>query len=209
MRHMRHMCVIHAPLICSWYATHAKLRPSHTAQNSRKRMNHAQNLVVRACPSRIWPFLLTYVMRNHRWIAQELRKDHAQITNKPRTSAHRHEKAPNRANAWLCVTNTRRKTTHNQRTVASELRMNRAWFTHELRKECAGGAEVAFIPRIWNWFGRGALTFPFQQSQAAHRFFKFVKFSFFIRVRATQNSDHKWVLSNIGFITVHWKNMLM
>ena len=36
------------------------LRPSHTAQNSRKRMNHAQNLVVRACPSRIWPFLLTY-----------------------------------------------------------------------------------------------------------------------------------------------------
>ena len=124
------------------------LRPSHTAQNSRKRMNHAQNLVVRACPSRIWPFLLTYVMKNHRWIAQELRKDHAQITNKPRTSAHRHEKAPNRANAWLCVTNTRRKTTHNQRTVASELRMNRAWFTHELRKECAGGAEVAFIPRI-------------------------------------------------------------
>ena len=124
------------------------LRPSHTAQNLRKRMNHAQNLVVRACPSRIWPFLLTYVMKNHRWIAQELRKDHAQITNKPRTSAHRHEKAPNRANAWLCVTNTRRKTTHNQRTVASELRMNRAWFTHELRKECAGGAEVAFIPCI-------------------------------------------------------------
>ena len=124
------------------------LRPSHTAQNSRKRMNHAQNLVVRACPSRIWPFLLTYVMKNHRWIAQELRKDHAQITNKPRISAHRHEKAPNRANAWLCVTNTRRNTTHNQRTVASELRMNRAWFTHELRKECAGGAEVAFIPRI-------------------------------------------------------------
>ena len=30
-----------------------------------------------------------------------------------------------------------------------------------------------------------ALAFPFQQSQAAHRFFKFVKFSFFIRVRAT------------------------
>ena len=124
------------------------LRPSHTAQNSRKRMNHAQNLVVRACTSRIWPFLLTYVMKNHRWIAQELRKDHAQITNKPRTSAHRHEKDPNRANAWLCVTNTRRKTTHNQRTVANELRMNRAWFTHELRKECAGCAEVAFIPRI-------------------------------------------------------------
>ena len=68
-------------------------------------------------------------MKNHRWIAQELRKDHAQITNKTRTSAHRHEKAPNRANAWLCVTNTRRKTTHNQRTVASELRMNHAWFT--------------------------------------------------------------------------------
>ena len=105
-------------------------------------MNHAQNLVVRACPSRIWPFLLTYVMKNHRWIAQELRKDHAQIINKPRTSAHRHEKAPNRANAWLCMTNTRRKTMHNQHTVASELRMNRAWFTHELRKECAGGAEV-------------------------------------------------------------------
>ena len=125
---------------CGWC-----LRPSHTAQNSRKRMNHAQNLVVRACPSRIRPFLLTYVMKNHRWIAQELRKDHTQITNKPRTLAHRHEKAPNRANAWLCVTNTRRKTTHNQRTVASELRMNRAWFTHELRKECA---EVAFIPRI-------------------------------------------------------------
>ena len=120
--------------------------PSHTAHNSHKRMNHAQNLVVHACPSRIWPFLLTYVMKNHRWIAQELRKDHAQITNKPRTSAHRHEKAPNRANAWLCMTNTRRKATHNQRTVASELHMNRAWFTHELRKECAGGAEVAFIP---------------------------------------------------------------
>ena len=132
-----------------WYLSgRTYLRPSHTAQNSRKRMNHAQNLVVRACSSRIWPFLLTYVMKNHRWIAQELRKDHAQITNKPRTSAHRHEKAPNRANTWLCVTNTRRKTTHNQRTVASELRMNRAWFTHELRKECAGGAEVAFIRRI-------------------------------------------------------------
>ena len=149
-------------------------------------MNHAQNLVVRACPWRIWPFLLTYVMKNHRWIAQELRKDHAQITNKPRTSAHRHEKAPNRANAWLCVTNMRRKTMHNQRTVASELRMNRAWFTHELHKEWAGGAEVAFIPRILNWCGRVALAFPFQQSQAAHCFFKFVKFSFFIRVRATQ-----------------------
>ena len=130
----------------NWISTGS--RPSHTAQNSRKRMNHAQNLVVRACPSRIWPFLLTYVMKNHRWIAQELQKDHAQITNKPHTSAHRHEKASNRANAWLCVTNTRRKTTHNQRTVASELRMNRTWFTHELRKECAGGAEVAFIPRI-------------------------------------------------------------
>ena len=131
-------------VVLSWLT----LRPSHTAQNSRKRMNHAQNLVMRACPSRIWPFLLTYLMKNHRWIAQELRRDHAQITNKPRTSAHRHEKAPNRANTWLCVTNTRRKTTYNQRTVASELRMNRAWFTHELRKECAGGAEVAFIPRI-------------------------------------------------------------
>ena len=131
-----------------WNPTQNILRPSHTAQNSRKRMNHAQNLVVRACPSRLWPFLLTYVMKNHRWIAQELRKNHAQITNKPRTSGHRHEKAPNRVNAWLCVTNTRRKTTHNQHTVASELRMNRAWFTHELGKECAGGAEVEFIPRI-------------------------------------------------------------
>ena len=29
------------------------LRPGHTAQKSRKRMNHAGNLVVRACPSRI------------------------------------------------------------------------------------------------------------------------------------------------------------
>ena len=73
-------------------------------------------------------------MKNHRWIAQELRKDHAQITNKPHTSAHKHEKAPNRANAWLCLTNTRRKTTHNQRTVASELRMNRAWTAQRMRR---------------------------------------------------------------------------
>ena len=153
----RHNCVITEGTsrhLYSWatrlfvYQLFSPLRPSHTAQNSRKRMNHAQNLVVRACPSRIWPFLLTYVLKNHWWIAQELRKDHAQINNKPRTSAHRHEKAPNRANAWLCVTNTRRKTTHDQRTVASEFRMNRAWFTHELRKECAGGAEVSFIPCI-------------------------------------------------------------
>ena len=40
-----------------------------------------------------------------------------------------------------------------------------------------------------------ALAFPFQQSQAAHRFFKFVKFSFFIRVRATQNSC--WTQRNL------------
>ena len=171
-------------------------------------MNHAQNLVVRVCPSRIWPFLLTYVMKNHRWIAQKLWKDHAQITNKPRTSAHRYEKAPNRANAWLCVTNTRRKTTHNQRTVASELRMNHAWFTHELRKECAGGAEVAFIPRIQNWCGRGALIgIPVSTVACSTSFLQVRKFSFFIRVRATQNSDLKWELSNIGFITVHGQNM--
>ena len=29
-------------------------------------------------------------MKNHRWIAKELQIHHAQITNKPRTSAHRH-----------------------------------------------------------------------------------------------------------------------
>ena len=47
---------------------------------------------MRACPWRISPFSLIHAMKNHRWIAQELRKDHAQITNKPRTSEHRHAK---------------------------------------------------------------------------------------------------------------------
>ena len=121
----------------------------HTAQKSRKRMNHAQNLVVRVYPSRIWPFSLIYVMKNHRWIAQE----HAKITNKPRTSAHRHAKAPNRANTWLCAKKGPRKTTHNLRTITNEVRMNRAWFGHELRKECmvarTTGARVASVPRIY------------------------------------------------------------
>ena len=183
------------------------LRPSHTARNSRKRMNHAQNLVVRACPSRIWPFLLTYVMKNHRWIAQELRKDHAQITNKPRTSAHRHEKALNRANAWFCAW---RICDGKPRIISALSLVNCVWIAHDSRMDCAKNAQEALKLRSFRAYKTDAAAvpwLPFKQSQAAHRFFKFIKFSFFIRVRATQNSDHKWVLSNIGFITVHGQNM--
>ena len=131
-------------------------RPGHTAQNSRKRMNHAQNLVVRACPSRIWPFLLTYGMKNHRWIAQELRKDHEQITNKPRTSAHRHEKAPNRANAWLCVTNTRRKS----RIISALSLVNCVWIAHDSRMNCANNAQEALKLRSFRAYKTDAAAVP-------------------------------------------------
>ena len=42
-------------------------------------------------------------MKNHRSIAQELRKDHTQITYKPRTSAHRHAYIRQYIFQWFAV----------------------------------------------------------------------------------------------------------
>jgi hypothetical protein len=47
-----------------------------------------------------WLFSMIYAMKNHWWIAQKVRKYRAQITNKQHTPAHRHTKAPNRANTF-------------------------------------------------------------------------------------------------------------
>ena len=136
-----------------WVKTSHALRPSHTAQNSRKRMNHAQNLVVRACPSRIWPFLLTYVMKNHRWIAQELRKDHAQITNKPRTSAHRHETGRMRGCAW-------RIRDGKPRIISALSLVNCVWIAHDSRMNCAKNAQEALKLRSFRAYKTDAAAVP-------------------------------------------------
>ena len=143
-------------------------------------------------------------------ITDELRKNYGKITHKSlinhtlqRIGTKRPQTGRMRGCAW-------RIRDGKPRIISALSLVNCVWIAHDSRMNCAKNAQEALKLRSFRAYktdAAGALAFPFQLSQAAHRFFKFVKFSFFIRVRATQNSDHKWELSNIGFITVHGQNM--